>query len=238
MARVKFYLEFRNGRKVKLPVNPEKLEIKCSGNNATEYIVGTGDINILKAPGLKEISFESFIPEEDSDGSYVESGSSIDDGNEFVKFINKIRNANEPVRLVVTGLGPKINWRMGIQSFDYSWSGGDKDMHYTLSLREYKTYGAKVAQLQVTTTPPTSPAPATSAPARENTPKAVSIGCTVIVNGQLHRDSDGQGPGATESNATRKVNFIKNGKPYPYHVTTTSGGWRGWVAASAVEVVS
>ena len=58
--------------RIYLPVNPSKLEIKASGNNSNLNIVNLGDISILKTPGLKEISFESFIPVQNS-GTYVQS---------------------------------------------------------------------------------------------------------------------------------------------------------------------
>ena len=62
-------------------------------------------------------------------------------------------------------------------------------------------------------------------------------GCSVIVNGRLHRDSYGSGPGMTLSNYRGKINFVQNGRSHPYHVTDPSGRWMGWVTASSVRVI-
>lgn len=59
----------------------------------------------------------------------------------------------------------------------------------------------------------------------------------VVVNGQLHRDSLGSGPGITEQNAKRKISLVAPGSKYPYHVTTLDGGSRGWVKESDVKSV-
>ena len=59
----------------------------------------------------------------------------------------------------------------------------------------------------------------------------------MIVNGQLHRDSYGAGPGQWRNNFKGKINFINLKGSHPYHVTTLSGGWQGWVLKDAVEVV-
>lgn len=66
--------------------------------------------------------------------------------------------------------------------------------------------------------------------------KKIGRGSRVIVNGQLHADSYGGGPGLTERNAERKISLIARGRKYPYHVTTLSGGARGWVSAKAVRL--
>jgi hypothetical protein len=233
MADVKIYLEWRNSQKIMLPVNPEELSVKWSGTNTTESIVGLGDITVLNVVGLQGLTIKSFIAA--SGGSYIVSNSSLGNPETFIEFIKDVRESKEPIRIVVTGLNVNINIQVGIQSFGYSWSGGDEDMYYTLQLQQWVDYAPKVY------TPPTvvpdTPAPPTEAPPRENIPKAVTIGCTVMANGQLHKDSFGGGPGQTESGAQRKVNFIKEGRSHPYHLTTMEGGWRGWVTADSVEVI-
>jgi len=233
MAKINFYIEYRNTQKVMLPVNPEEFVVKLPGKNSTENILTSGDINILKLPGLKATELKSFIPVSGG-GSYIETGAPTYAPQFYIDFFTAIRNQKESIKLIVTGIN--FSMTMGIEDFEFSYTGSDEDMHYTLSLREWKSYAAKV--IQIAAPKPTTPAPATPAPARENTPKVAAVGSTVRVNGQLHRDSYGGGPGVTEKNATRKVSIIAKGRAYPYHVTTLEGGWRGWVAASAVEVIS
>ena len=65
----------------------------------------------------------------------------------------------------------------------------------------------------------------------------IGIGSDVIVNGRLHRDSYGSGPGQMRTNYRGKVNFINMKGSHPYHVTQPDGGWLGWVTASSVRRV-
>ncbi|HDF5576529.1 TPA: LysM peptidoglycan-binding domain-containing protein [Clostridioides difficile] len=44
---------------VQLPIPPPKLEIKVTNKNKTVDLINTGEVNILKTPGLSEISFEA-----------------------------------------------------------------------------------------------------------------------------------------------------------------------------------
>ncbi len=65
----------------------------------------------------------------------------------------------------------------------------------------------------------------------------VGIGSEVVVNGRLHRDSYGGGAGKTLSNYRGKINFVNQKGSHPYHVTSLSGGWLGWVTAGSVQGV-
>lgn len=73
----------------------------------------------------------------------------------------------------------------------------------------------------------TKPAPSTS---------KIVVGSTVIVNGRLYVDSDGSKGGKVLNNYKAKVNIVKAGKPFPYHVTTMNNSPLGWVSADAVKL--
>ena len=44
------------------PVAPSKLQLKIKGQNETLTLINEGEINILKKPGLTEISFDLLLP--------------------------------------------------------------------------------------------------------------------------------------------------------------------------------
>lgn len=233
MSDVNFYFEYRNTQAVHLPVNPEKLEISSPGKNSTVNVIALGEVSNLKFPGLRTISFESFIPT-DVTGAYVQANAPKYNSQFYIDFFNAVKSSKEPLNFTVTGLGVSIE--VSVEDFSYWWNGSDPDMHYKLSLKEYKE--AKMKTVEIAPRSNSSQGnTAVQKSARKNVSKTVAVGSKVIVNGQLHRDSYGAGPGAIEKNATRKVNFIKKGRKCPYHVTTLSGGWRGWVTESSVEVV-
>lgn len=226
MAGIKFCFEYRNDQKVYLPVNPPKLEVHSPGKNDTLNIVNLGDTSILKTPGLKQISFETFIPTQNS-GSYVESDVPVYASEFYKNFFEAVMAQKEPINFVVTGLNVAL--KMSVEDFTYWWEGGDPDMHFKISLKEYRQSTIKTTTINT--------GPTTNNSNRENTPKTPVKGSKVRVNGVLHRDSYGSGPGATEKDAIRLVEKVKTGRAYPYHIITLDGGWRGWVNRAALEVI-
>ena len=65
------YLIFA-GKKIKLPVNPEEIDVKCPTDHKTYDIIGVGEIVVPGKPSLKEVSWESFFPG-DRQAAYVNS---------------------------------------------------------------------------------------------------------------------------------------------------------------------
>lgn len=47
---------------VLLPITPEKLQVIIKNKNNTIELINTGEVNILKLPGLSEISFDFVVP--------------------------------------------------------------------------------------------------------------------------------------------------------------------------------
>lgn len=233
MADIKFFIQYRGRQKVVLPVNPEKFEVSGPGTNQVENVVELGDINILKLPGLRTVSIEAWIPKQYPSGArYIVQDAPQYNAQFYIDLLRAIQQQKEPITLVVSGLNVSIE--MGIEQFDYRWEGTDEDMWYKLSLKEWKAYEASVAEVSTSTRFPTPRQPGTK---RENTSGEISIGSKVIVNGRLYKSSTGASPGVTEKNATRLISHIAKGAPYPYHVTTLDGGWRGWVTAGSVRLV-
>ena len=230
MAGIKFCFEFRNIQKIYLPVNPPKLEVEVPGKNSTLNIVNLGETSILKNPGLKTISFETFIPTQNT-GSYVEKDVQVFAPEFYKNFFEAIQTQKEPINFVITELN--ISMQMSVEDFRYWWEGGDPDMHFKISLKQHRQSTIKITNIGNSSVTPT-----TTNTQRQNVAKVPVVGSKVLVNGRLYRDSYGAGPGATEKNATRLISIIKTGRPYPYHVTTLDGGWRGWVSADSVEVIA
>lgn len=237
---VEMFMEYDN-RVIAFPVNPEEITLCRDGNNETTEIVSLGEINMLKRPKLATLEFDCFFPAS-KDASYVLTKGDFRGPNFYIDFIEAIRKARKPCRFIVSDT--KINLLCGVETFEYGVHAGPKgEIYYKLGLKEYQPYEVKEVKITDygsgrpktknvnTSVSVTKPAP--SPPAK----KSVYAGCTVIVNGQLHRDSYGAGPGQWRRNFRGKVNFINKSGSHPYHVTTMSGGWQGWVLASAVEVV-
>ncbi|MGL9971571.1 phage baseplate protein [Enterococcus sp. DIV1420a] len=221
---VQFYLDIEGKRQV-LPVNPGEIKLTTGSKNTVVEVIKLGDVNVLGGRSLVETSFSSFFPQ-NTKADYVNPKAKKQPPIQWVKLVEKAKNNTQRVRLIVTGYG--INTLMVIESFEWGYVDATGDIEYTLTLKEYRNYQAKYVK---TVKKRVSPRPRPNPPIN----KPITIGCEVICNGQLHRDSYGTGPGVTEVNAHRLVNFMAPGKPCPYHVTMLDGGWRGWVTAGSVR---
>ena len=54
-------LEFAVGS-LTLPVLPEKLEVKCAGDNGTAKVLSLGEVSLLRTRKLREITISSVFP--------------------------------------------------------------------------------------------------------------------------------------------------------------------------------
>ncbi|WP_071131371.1 hypothetical protein [Enterococcus timonensis] len=225
---IRFYLEI-GGKRYILPVNPGSVKMAIPSNNQSAEVVKLGEITQLAKNGLKSLSFSSFFAVDKKFG-YVNQDATFLEPKKYVELIESAMNNLKPIRFIVTDTN--INMLVSIDSFDWSINDATNDYDYSITLKEYKEYGAKFVKNVDKPKPKPKPAP------RPATTQAITVGCKVRVNGRLHRDSYGSAPGQTEVNAERLVSIIvsnpKGGQNYPYHVTTLNGGWRGWVTKGSV----
>ena len=227
-----FFINY-DGQVVQLPVNPEKVEVKFSGNNSTTEIIQLGEINLLKDRKLAEISFSSFFPQDDWFPA-IRTRGQFKRPDFYKSFFVGIQEDKKPCRLIITGLN--ITMKTSVENFSYYHQGGDhEDAYYSLDFKEYRDYHITQIPVDPSLKRPTAPAKRpTPQPAKPATPAQITKGCNVILNGRVHYDSYGSKPGKTFSNYKGKVNFINMKGSHPYHVTTPSGGWLGWVTKESV----
>jgi hypothetical protein len=56
-----FYFDYEEDH-MQLPVPPPNFTMKIKGKNKVIELLNVGDVNILKEPGLTDISFKIFLP--------------------------------------------------------------------------------------------------------------------------------------------------------------------------------
>jgi hypothetical protein len=237
MARVSLYVTNFKNQTYEFPMTPDSLTFKTSAGNETVSVIELGQINRLASNrNLGTVSMTLTIPRDLRTRKRYWTGRTItwpneDGGDGYVQLLTDIEERHEVARVVLTGT--PFNHQFTIESLSSGFSDTTDEWTVDIELTEWRDYSAKVLKV--------APLPAktkTLVVVKKPRPSGgnVTVGSTVIVNGQLHVDSYGNGPGLTEVNATRKVNFTAPGRPFPYHVTMPDGGWRGWVAASAVRL--
>lgn len=228
---IRFFFEYGNTL-IQLPVNPESIAIKHSGNNRTEEVVKLGEVNVIKDTKLKDCSFNCFFPAT-SIAPYVLTKGKFEQPQFYIDFFNKIRQDKQPCRFIVSDLS--INMLVSIENFEYSIEAGDDDVHYTISLKEYRTYSAKVMKIATNTATPTASTPKAK---RTPAPKSFSVGDTVRATGKYTADSYGGGRSGTfPKDFVGKITIIVADKSRArrFHIATLQGGARGWVTDTQIS---
>lgn len=232
-----FYLN-----KCLLPIAPSKLQIKINNANKTLTLIDEGQINILKTAELTDIEFECNIPQVKYPFATYKSG--FEGAPYFLNYFESLKTNKKPFQFIVSRTMPNgkvlFSTNMAVSMEDYKITEQAKDgfdLIVKIKLKQYRDYGTKTVNINIVNSKPKARIEAPRAESTVQPSKPISIGSDVILNGRLHRDSYGNGPGQTRSNYRGKVNFINKKGSHPYHVTTPSGGWLGWVTADSVEGV-
>ena len=140
-----------------LPVNPlEDVTLNYKSGNKTVELVELGEATLLGDRALTGVTIKSIFPAH----SYPWVSGSPRTPDYYVDYLTKRLTRKKTVRLVIAGDGVDINLRCSIESFTPQRPFGEIEVvYYTLSLKEYRSFGAARIQLAATTA-------ATAAPAR------------------------------------------------------------------------
>lgn len=141
------YLFYIDG--VQLPVAPSKLQIKVKNQNKTVNLINQGEINILKMPGLTQISFTCLLPNTKypfatySDG--YKPGIYYLDLFEKLKINQKVFNFNVIRAKKYAGYDYDTSFRVSLEQYTITEDVKDGiDFSVSIDLKQYKDYGTKI----------------------------------------------------------------------------------------------
>lgn len=143
-----FFLVSDN-KKVQLPIAPSNLTISVNGRNESVDLMNEGEVNLLKSPGLTEISFTALIPQV---GKYpfTTVNEPIDT---YVHFLNDMLETKKPFRFVVVRTaGTKLlfdtNLKVSCEGYEMKESAENGfDVELDISLKQYRDFGTKTITL-------------------------------------------------------------------------------------------
>lgn len=219
-----FLTDYKTSKTIQLPVNPAELKLKYEGDNNSQSVVNLGEINRLGNLKLVGTTIESTLP---CDTTTYLADDNLQEPQFYINFIKKIQKSKGHMQFVVSNT--KISMPMTVENFEYGFADGyDEEYVYTLDLKQYREFSAvKVSKSK-------KKKKSKKGKKRISPPKKFGVGSNVVVNGRLYMDSNGNGPGAYEKNAKRKVINIATGHRYPICVGV-NGSARGWVKKSDVK---
>lgn len=224
------YLTDKNNKTFELPIMPANISVPREMAVTQQTVVKIGEIDQIGSRKLNEVTIEGFIPVEPKKNHLVTALSPWRNGKDYIGRIESWQDSKKPGRLVITS-DRQMSGRVTISKFEWGMQdGNDSEYYYSLTLREWRDFAAQriAVKKNKKTTKKSTPRP--------KPVKKIGVGSRVIVNGRLHRDSYGSGPGLTERNAERKITLIAKGRKFPYHVALVNGGARGWVTANSVRL--
>lgn len=222
------YLKFGK-EKLKIPVNPQEIEVKYPSSNKEYDVLGIGQIVVQRKPDLKEVSWESFFPE-DRSAPYTNGGAKAPEA--YVKRIEKAMNTKQKLRLIISRSELyDTNMRCIVSEFKTKDKGGEPDdMYYSITLKEYRDFSPKTIRI-ITTQAETTEQTVDEGEQRPVETAVLRVGAAVIVNGAYCYDSTGSKPHGTANNLSTTVTRIVSGAAYPVHV-----GSYGWVQESQLQI--
>lgn len=146
-----------------LPIAPGKIETTISNKNQSFELIDGSDINVLKLPGLTEISFEFMIPSQ----KYPFTGSSllgavtnmfgvagnVLSANYILAELESLKVNKTPFQFIVARLGGSlgilntynVNLKMALEDYTIIEDAENgMDIMVSVRLKQYRDYSTKV----------------------------------------------------------------------------------------------
>lgn len=134
---------------VPLPVTPGKLQIKTGNQNRTINLINEGEVNFLKSPGLREITFEAMIPQVKYPFAYYNLG--FLEAPFFLQHFEKLKSDKKPFQFIVIRILPRgiptftTNIKVGLEDYTILEDANNgQDVIVNIKLKEYKNFGTKI----------------------------------------------------------------------------------------------
>jgi LysM repeat protein len=134
---------------MRLPLPPEKIPVKYSGQNKTVNLINGEEINLVKSFGLAEISIDVIIPQMDYPCAVWDG--SIDSAEDFLERLQELKDGQSPFEFTVIrqGMGGNslFDTSMDVTMEDYKVTDDVNeglDLIVSLTMKEYKSYGTKI----------------------------------------------------------------------------------------------
>ncbi|HBF1347186.1 TPA: LysM peptidoglycan-binding domain-containing protein [Clostridioides difficile] len=130
---------------VQLPITPGKLEIKTTNKNKTVDLINDGEVNILKTPGLSEISFEA----EFTHNKLPFCRGQFRDVQFFLSKLELLKTDCKPFQFIVSReLGNKVlfntNMKVSLEEYNIVEDAENaSDTKVAIKLKQYRDYSTK-----------------------------------------------------------------------------------------------
>lgn len=139
---------------VLFPVMPEKIEIKSKSQNKTVSLINDGEVSVIKAEGLKEISFNVLLPNVRYPMARYEKG--FQKASYYVAILQKLKDEKKSFQWILSRASPgkknlgNTDIKCTLEDYTIREDAGEGvDWIASVKLKEYKEYSTKTVQIQI-----------------------------------------------------------------------------------------
>ena len=157
-----------------MPITPSKVTVKINNQNKAMTLINGEEINILKAAGLSDVSFELVLPQV----SYPFSNGGAQSAAYYLSLFERLKVSKTPFQFILNrqkpggGMFHYTNLTVGLETYEITDDAGEGfDVKVKINLKQYRAYGTKTVTVQPAPTPAEKPK-ATVQPAPRPAPSA------------------------------------------------------------------
>jgi nucleoid-associated protein YgaU len=139
MTDMDIFLKDPTGLKLQFPVNPTEINIRRDKNFETVLIISGEELDVPKGVKVKEISFSSYFPANDSDDGMPYRYKPLPDPQVAMNQLNTWMEGRQPLQLIITGTA--VNVFVMLSAHNSSFKGGEPgDVYFDVTFRTWRDY--------------------------------------------------------------------------------------------------
>ena len=157
---------------VLMPITPSQVKVKINNQNETLTLINGEEINILKEPGLTDVSFDLLLPQV----SYPFTNGGAQSADYYLSLFEWLKTSKQPFQWILNRSRPNgrrlfyTNLTVGMEDYQITDDAEEGfDISVTISLKQYRYYGTKTVTIQPATTQNATPTATVEQPQRETT---------------------------------------------------------------------
>lgn len=134
-----------------MPITPSKVTVKINNQNKTMTLINGEEINILKAAGLSDVSFELVLPQV----SYPFSNGGAQSVAYYLSLFERLKVSKTPFQFILNrqkpggGMFHYTNLTVGLETYEITDDAGEGfDVKVKINLKQYRAYGTKTVTVQ------------------------------------------------------------------------------------------
>lgn len=140
--------------KMEIPIPPAEMTTNIAGKNETIDLIGKGEVNIIKPPGLTEVSFKFMLP----NSNYPFNQSTLFKGRKAKYYLDELEKLKKKgvIQFIMVRMSPKgamlamTNMKATLEDWNIEEAAEEGlDMYANVKLKKWKDWGAK--RIEVTT---------------------------------------------------------------------------------------